>query len=79
MPILPARSPTGSSQLSVAGGENLFYIASRNLGDATQWWRISEINSWPGQPPDFIVVDSSVLPNPDTLLIPQFNPNATDP
>jgi hypothetical protein len=78
-PTLPVRSPAGPTSISVVGGENLFYIAARYLGDATQWWRIAALNSFPGEPPDFIVNTASGAPPPGQLLLPSVNPNATDP
>lgn len=78
MPALPVRSPTGQTGISVVGGENLFYLASRYLGSADQWWRIANLNAFPGQAPDFIV-DASSLPTSGILLIPQSNPNANTP
>lgn len=73
MPQLPVRSPVGVRSIQVVGGENLFYIASKFLNDATQWWRIANLNAFPGFPPDFIVS------GPGTLLIPPPNTNATQP
>jgi len=72
-PTLPVRSPAGPTSIAVVGGENLFYIAAKYLGDATQWWRIADLNAFPGVPPDFIVS------GPGQLLIPPVNPNATSP
>jgi hypothetical protein len=78
-PTLPVRSPAGPTGISVVGGENLFHIAARYLGDATQWWRIAALNSFPGEPPDFIVTTASGAPPPGQLLLPAVNTNATDP
>jgi hypothetical protein len=75
---LPARYPTGVLTLQVAGGENMFYLASRYLNDATQWWRIAQLNGFLGQPWDFIVSAANVRTFP-SLLIPPINPNATIP
>jgi hypothetical protein len=72
-PTLPVRSPAGPTSISVVGGENLFYIAAKYLGDATQWWRIAALNAYPCVPPDFIVS------GPGQLLLPAVNPNATSP
>jgi hypothetical protein len=47
-------------------GDNLFRIAAMELGDATQWVRIAELNSLS----DPIVI-SMIL-----LLIPDVDPNA---
>jgi hypothetical protein len=71
--VLPIRSPTGVRSIDVIGGENLFYIAARYLGSADQWWRIANLNAFPGVQPDFIVA------GPGKLLIPQTNLNATEP
>jgi hypothetical protein len=51
--------------LTVAGG-NLFQIAAQQLGDATQWIRIAQLNSL-GDPMLIGVV---------TLLIPDVDANA---
>jgi len=47
-------------------GSNLFSIAAVELGDATQWIRIAELNH----------VTDPVLTGVTTLLIPDFDPNA---
>ena len=47
-------------------GDNLFRIAAVELGDATQWIRIAELNH----------ITDPVLIGVTTLLIPDFNPNA---
>ena len=47
-------------------GDNLFRIAAVELGDATQWIRIAELNH----------VTDPVLTGVTTLLIPDFDPNA---
>lgn len=51
--------------ITVAGG-NLFQIAAEQLGDATQWIRIAQLNALPDPMLDGVV----------TLLIPDRNPNA---
>jgi hypothetical protein len=67
------RNPTGPQSIQVVGGENLFRLAELFLGDATQWWRIASLNTYPGIAPDFIVQTAG------TLLIPPVNPNAVWP
>lgn len=52
--------------ITIAGG-NLFAIAARQLGDATQWIRIAQLNDLP---------DPALL-GVITLLIPPVDPNAT--
>jgi nucleoid-associated protein YgaU len=47
-------------------GDNLFRIAAAELGDATQWIRIAELNQ----------ISDPVLTGVVTLLIPDFNRNA---
>jgi nucleoid-associated protein YgaU len=47
-------------------GDNLFRIAAAELGDATQWIRIAELNQ----------IFDPVLKGVVTLLIPDINPNA---
>lgn len=69
---LPVRSPEGATTIDVVGGESLFDIAGKHLGDPWQWWRIAELNSPPGTPPDFIVRSAG------TLMIPQDNPNTAN-
>ncbi len=51
--------------VTVAGG-NLFQIAARQLGDATQWIRIAQLNK----------ISDPVLLGVTTLLIPMVNPQA---
>jgi len=53
--------------LTVAGG-NLFAIAAQQLGDATQWIRIAQLNGLPDP-----MLTGAVI----TLLIPATDPNAT--
>ncbi|MBV9784776.1 MAG: hypothetical protein JO264_13285 [Acidisphaera sp.] len=52
--------------LTVAGG-NLFAIAAQQLGDATQWIRIAQLNG----------LDDPILSGLTTLTIPQTDPTAT--
>lgn len=52
-------------QITVAGG-NLFAIAARQLGDATQWIRIAQLNG----------LTDPALSGVVTLNIPQVDPNA---
>ncbi len=51
--------------LQVVGGD-LFHIAAQQLGDATQWIRIAQLNN---------LVDPNIQ-GPMTLHIPDVNPNA---
>ncbi len=51
--------------LTTAGG-NLFQIAARQLGDATQWLRIAQANN----------LSDPMLSGVVTLLIPPVNPAA---
>ncbi len=51
--------------VTVAGG-NLFQIAAQQLGDATQWIRIAQLNK----------ISDPVLLGVTTLLIPMINPQA---
>jgi len=51
--------------VTVAGG-NLFQIAAQQLGDATQWIRIAQLNQ----------ISDPVLVGVTTLLIPVVNPQA---
>ena len=51
--------------LTIAGG-NLFQIAAAELGDATQWIRIAQLNG----------LSDTMLTGVTTLLIPDPNPNA---
>lgn len=72
MAQLPVRSPQGTRTIEVLGGESLFDIASKYLGDAWQWWRIFDLNAEPGTPPDFIVQAAG------TLMLPAPNPDMPD-
>jgi hypothetical protein len=51
--------------ITVVGG-NLFQIASQQLGDATQWIRIAQLNN----------LSDPMLNGLQTLLIPDFDPDA---
>jgi len=51
--------------VTVAGG-NLFQIAAQQLGDATQWIRIAQLNQ----------ISDPLLVGVTTLLIPVVNPQA---
>ncbi|MGA3398274.1 MAG: hypothetical protein ABSC95_03560 [Acetobacteraceae bacterium] len=51
--------------ITVAGG-NLFRIAAEQLGDATQWLRIAQLNR----------LNDPMLSGVVTLLIPNQDPNA---
>jgi len=51
--------------LTTAGG-NLFQIAAAQLGDATQWIRIAQLNN----------LSDPMLSGVVTLLIPNIDPNA---
>jgi hypothetical protein len=51
--------------LTTAGG-NLFQIAAAQLGDATQWIRIAQLNN----------LSEPMLTGVVTLLIPAVDPNA---
>jgi nucleoid-associated protein YgaU len=51
--------------VTVAGG-NLYQIAAQQLGDATQWIRIAQLNK----------ISDPVLLGVTTLLIPVVNPQA---
>ncbi len=51
--------------MTVIGGD-LFAIAAAELGDASQWIRIAELNS----------LSDPVLSGQATLLIPDVDPNA---
>jgi hypothetical protein len=51
--------------LTVAGG-NLFQIAAQQLGDATQWIRIAQLNG----------IDDPLLTGVMSILIPDIDANA---
>ncbi len=51
--------------VTIAGG-NLFQIAATELGDATQWIRIAQLNN----------LSDPMLSGVSTLLIPDRDPNA---
>ena len=75
----PVVSPTAPRTIQVIGGENMFRIAEQELGDATQWWRIALLNSYPGEQPDFILSIADAQRLGGVLQIPPVNPNATWP
>ena len=60
------RMPAAEMKVITVAGDNLFRIAAVELGDATQWIRIAELNQ----------ITDPVLTGVTTLLIPDFNPNA---
>ena len=76
---LPAVSPAGQQQVQIIGGENLFRLAELYLNDATQWWRIAELNGFPGEQPDFIISVADAQRLNGTLQIPTIDPNVTWP
>lgn len=51
--------------LTIAGG-NLFQIAAQQLGDATQWIRIAQLNG----------IDDPMLTGVVTILLPDIDLNA---
>lgn len=51
--------------ITIAGG-NLYDIAARELGDATQWIRIAQLNG----------IEDPMLSGIVTLVIPDIDPNA---
>jgi nucleoid-associated protein YgaU len=51
--------------MTVAGG-NLFQVAAAELGDATQWVRIAQLNG----------IEDPLLVGVQTLLIPDTDPTA---
>jgi nucleoid-associated protein YgaU len=53
-------------KVMTVAGDNLFRIAAVELGDATQWIRIAELNQ----------ITDPVLTGVTTLLIPDSDPNA---
>jgi hypothetical protein len=54
-------------------------IAELYLGDATQWWRIANVNNFPGEQPDFILTAADAARLGGVLQIPLVNPNAVWP
>lgn len=52
--------------VTIAGG-NLFAVAAKELGDATQWIRLAQLNK----------LSDPMLVGIVTLLIPTIDPNAT--
>jgi hypothetical protein len=66
----PPQSPTTPNRrvktVLVVGG-NLFALAARELGDATQWNRIARLNG---------LFDPTIPPTITQLTLPPFDPNA---
>jgi hypothetical protein len=58
--------PVADMKVITVAGDNLFRLAAVELGDATQWIRIAELNQ----------ITDPVLTDVTTLLIPDFDPNA---
>ncbi|WP_419757352.1 hypothetical protein [Acidisoma sp.] len=56
---------SSKSTITVAGGD-LFHIAAENLGDATQWIRIAQLNN----------LSDPLLTGVTTLQLPTPNPAA---
>lgn len=79
MASIPKRSPTTQRTVQIVGGENLFRIAELYLDDATQWWRLAEINDFPGEQPDFVITPQDAQRLGGALKIPVLNPNAVWP
>lgn len=79
MPNLLYRPPITQVTVQIAGGENLFRIAELYLNDATQWYRIADLNSFPGEEPDFIISAADAKRLGGVLQIPPVNPNAVWP
>lgn len=65
MPAL-SRTPRGVQTIPVVSA-NLFVLAEQYLGDATQWQRIADLNSFPGTEPDFLVEGPGTLKMPSRL------------
>jgi nucleoid-associated protein YgaU len=57
--------PVADMKVITVAGDNLFRLAAVELGDATQWIRIAELNQ----------ITDPVLTGVTTLLIPDFDPN----
>jgi hypothetical protein len=76
---VPVVFPTAPRTIQILGGENLFRIAEQELGDATQWWRITLLNAFPGEEPDFILSAEDAQRLGGVLQIPPNNPNAAWP
>ena len=55
----------GPQKITVAGG-NLFALAAKYLGDATQWIRIAQVNR----------LTDPTLSGVNTLIIPALDPSA---
>ena len=53
------------NRVTIAGG-NLFRLAAEQLGDATQWIRIAQLNN----------ISDPVLSGVVALLVPETDPNA---
>jgi hypothetical protein len=53
------------TQITVSGG-NLFQLASQYLNDATQWYRLAQVNNLPPDP---------MIAGPVTLTIPPPDPS----
>lgn len=60
------RMPAADMKVVNVAGDNLFRIAAVELGDATQWIRIAELNQ----------ITDPILTGVTTLLIPDLNLNA---
>jgi nucleoid-associated protein YgaU len=58
--------PAADMKVVTVAGDNLFRIAAVELGDATQWIRIAELNQ----------ITDPVLIGVTTLVIPDINPSA---
>lgn len=79
MATLPTLAPVTATIVQVIGGENLMRLAEVYLGDATQWYRIADVNYFPGEPPDFILSAADAQRLNGTLQIPPVDPTATWP
>ena len=60
------RMPVADMKVITVAGDNLFRLAAVELGDATQWIRIAELNH----------LADPVLAGIITLLVPDLNQNA---
>lgn len=54
-----------------AADVSLYHVAARELGDATQWWRLAQAN-------DLADPDLTWLPNPVSITIPSTDSSLTD-
>lgn len=54
--------------IQTAPGANLFALAAKYLGDATQWIRIAQQQTPPLVDPFLGVSQSLLIPDPDTAL-----------